>query len=57
VAAPVEQVGVIIACPGCGAEVLQKTMIPLGVTDGVVSYSCVSCARTQITTIGSGETT
>jgi DNA-directed RNA polymerase subunit RPC12/RpoP len=50
VAAPVEQVGVIIACPVCGIEVLQKTMIPLRVLDGVVSYSCVSCARTLVTT-------
>ena len=49
-AAPVEQVGVIIACPGCGAEVLQKTMIPLGVLDGIISYSCVECARKQIVT-------
>jgi DNA-directed RNA polymerase subunit RPC12/RpoP len=49
-AAPVEQVGVIVACPSCGTEVLQKTMIPLGVVDGVISYACVPCARKLVTT-------
>ncbi len=49
-AAPVEQVGVIVACPVCGTDVLQKTMIPLGVVDGVISYSCVPCARKLVTT-------
>lgn len=49
-AAPVEQVGVLVACPACGTEVLQKTMIPLGVVDGVISYSCVPCARKLVTT-------
>ena len=49
-AAPVEQVGVIIACPLCGTDVLQKTMIPLGVVDGLVSYACVACARTLVAT-------
>ena len=49
-AAPVEQVGVVVACPSCATEVLQKTMIPLGAVDGVVSYVCVSCARKLVTT-------
>ncbi len=49
-AAPVEQVGVIVACPQCGIDVLQKTMIPLGVTDGVISYACIPCARKLVTT-------
>jgi DNA-directed RNA polymerase subunit RPC12/RpoP len=52
-AAPVEQVGVIIACPSCGIDVLQKTLIPLGVLDGVVSYACVACAR-QLVATGAG---
>ena len=49
-AGPVEQTGVIIACPRCGIEVLQKSMIPLGVTDSVISYVCLPCARTMIAT-------
>lgn len=49
-AAPVEQVGVIIACPSCGIDVLQKTMIPLGVVDGVITYACVACARRLVAT-------
>lgn len=49
-AAPVEQVGVIIACDGCGQEVLQKTMIPMSVLDKVITYRCVACARKEITT-------
>jgi DNA-directed RNA polymerase subunit RPC12/RpoP len=54
-AAPVEQVGVIVACPSCGSDVLQKTMIPLSVLDGVIAYACVPCARKLITT-GSAPT-
>jgi DNA-directed RNA polymerase subunit RPC12/RpoP len=49
-AAPVEQVGVIIACDGCGQEVLQKTMIPMSVLDKVMTYRCVACARKEIMT-------
>jgi DNA-directed RNA polymerase subunit RPC12/RpoP len=49
-AAPVEQVGVIIACPSCGTDVLQKTMIPLGVLDGAISYACIVCARQLVAT-------
>jgi DNA-directed RNA polymerase subunit RPC12/RpoP len=49
-AGPVEQVGVITACPVCGAEVLQKTMIPLSVKDAVISYSCVPCAKKLVVT-------
>ncbi len=49
-AAPVEQIGVIVACPLCGTDVLQKTMIPLSVLDGVIAYACVPCARKLITT-------
>ena len=49
-AGPVEQTGVIIVCPRCGIEVLQKSMIPLGVTDSVISYVCMPCARTMIAT-------
>ncbi len=44
-AGPVTQSGAHVACPGCGADVLQKEMIPVGVLDGVVSYLCVACAR------------
>ncbi len=53
-AGPVEQVGVITACPLCGTEVLQKSMIPLSVTDGVIAYSCVPCAKLLVKT-GSPE--
>ena len=49
-AGPVEQTGVIIACPRCGIEVLQKSMIPLDVTDSVIRYVCMPCARTMIAT-------
>jgi predicted RNA-binding Zn-ribbon protein involved in translation (DUF1610 family) len=49
-AGPVEQTGVIVPCPSCGTDVMQKTMIPLGVTDGVVAYACVACARKLIKT-------
>ena len=49
-AGPVEQVGVITPCPVCGTEVLQKTMIPLAVTDGVISYSCIPCAKKLVKT-------
>lgn len=49
-AAPVEQIGVIVACPLCGTDVLQKTMIPLGISEGVVSYTCIPCARKLVTT-------
>ena len=44
-AGPVTQSGAHVVCPGCGADVLQKEMIPVGVLDGVVSYLCVACAR------------
>ncbi len=44
-AGPVTQSGAHVACPGCGADVLQKEMIPVGVLDGEVSYLCVACAR------------
>lgn len=54
-AGPVEQVGVVIACPRCGAEVLQKAMIPLAVTDGVIAYACVPCARKLVVTGTAGE--
>ncbi len=49
-AGPVEQTGVIVSCPRCGTEVLQKSMIPLGVIDSVISYVCVPCARTMTAT-------
>jgi DNA-directed RNA polymerase subunit RPC12/RpoP len=49
-AAPVQQSGVIVACPRCGAEVMQKEMIPVGVLDGVISYLCVACSRTELRT-------
>ena len=54
-AAPVEQVGVIIACPRCGTEVLQKSMIPLGAVDTVISYACVPCARLLVATGASAD--
>lgn len=53
-AGPVEQIGVIVPCPRCGNEVMQKGMIPLGAVDGVISYACVPCARTLVRT-GAGE--
>ncbi len=49
-AAPVQQSGAIVACPRCGAEVMQKEMIPVGVVDSVISYLCVACARTELRT-------
>jgi DNA-directed RNA polymerase subunit RPC12/RpoP len=49
-AAPVEQTGVIVACPSCGSEVLQKAMIPLGAIEGIPGYACVPCARKLVTT-------
>ena len=49
-AAPVEQFGVIIPCPQCGQDVMQKTMIPMGVVDGSITYACVPCARKLVMT-------
>jgi hypothetical protein len=49
-AGPVEQIGVVVACPTCGTDVLQKTMIPLYVLDGVIHYECVPCARRRVAT-------
>ncbi len=49
-AGPVEQVGVIVACPVCQKQVLQKTMIPMSVLDKVITYNCVDCARKHLRT-------
>ena len=54
-AGPVAQSGAHVACPGCGTEVLQKEMIPVGVLDGVVSYLCVDCARKLLMVGGPAE--
>jgi DNA-directed RNA polymerase subunit RPC12/RpoP len=54
-AGPVEQTGVVVACPECGSQVMQKEMIPVGSVesvDGVVRYLCVPCARTLLKTAG-----
>ena len=40
----------VAAKPVPTIEVLQKSMIPLGVTDSVISYVCMPCARTMIAT-------
>lgn len=49
-AAPVVQSGAMVPCPSCGNEVMQKSMIPVGVTNEVTSYLCVSCARKLVKT-------
>jgi hypothetical protein len=49
-AAPVEQVGVIVQCPSCGNDVMQKEMIPMSVLDSVITYACVPCARKELKT-------
>lgn len=49
-AAPVEQFGIMVPCPECGQEVMQKTMIPMGVVDGATTYACVPCARKHVMT-------
>ena len=54
-AGTVEQAGVVAACPICGSDVLQKTMIPLGVMDRRISYACISCAR-QLVQTGNANT-
>lgn len=42
--------GAVVPCPRCGTAVLQKAMIPVGVLDGVISYLCIACARTELRT-------
>ena len=45
------ETGVQVTCPGCGATVLQKAMIPIaGFTDGAsaLGYLCVGCARRHV---------
>ena len=49
-AGPVEQIGVIVKCPVCGTEVMQKAMIPMSVTDAVITYNCNACARKLLAT-------
>ena len=44
--AGVKDAGEEVLCPSCGAQVLQKAMIPVLGDDGVgVRYLCVECAR------------
>ena len=46
-AGPVKDAGEEVACPSCGAQVLQKKMIPV-LGDGGrerPAYLCVDCAR------------
>lgn len=46
----VEEAGEVVACPRCGREVKQKSMIPILAEDGVGHvYVCVECARALIT--------
>ncbi len=52
-AAPVAQSGAMVPCPSCGTEVMQKSMIPVGVTEGITSYLCVACARKLVMTASS----
>ncbi len=49
-AGPVTQSGALVACPGCGVEVMQKAMIPVGEVDRVPHYLCVACSRKLIKT-------
>jgi predicted RNA-binding Zn-ribbon protein involved in translation (DUF1610 family) len=43
--------GVQVPCPGCGATVLQKAMIPLVGPDGTgIRYLCPACARELVDT-------
>ena len=49
-AGPVSQSGAMVGCPRCGVEVMQKSMIPVGVVDSVIAYLCVECARQELRT-------
>ena len=49
-AGAVTQSGAMVACPGCGNEVMQKSMIPVGVVDQQVHYLCVACSRLLLKT-------
>ncbi len=49
-AGAVTQSGAMVACPKCGNEVMQKSMIPVGVVDGQVHYLCVACSRLLLRT-------
>ena len=40
----------MVPCPKCGAEVMQKAMIPVGVVDGHVHYLCNACSRQLLMT-------
>ena len=41
---PGVEAGERVACPSCGNEVMQHSMIPI-LRDGVQGYVCVACAR------------
>jgi RNase P subunit RPR2 len=43
----VADVGVVVSCPGCGQEVMQKSMIPV-LQAGERRYLCKECARALI---------
>lgn len=44
--AGVKDAGEEVPCPSCGAQVLQKTMIPVLGADGTgMRYLCVECVR------------
>ena len=49
-AGAVTQSGAMVACPKCGDEVMQKSMIPVGVVDQQVHYLCVPCSRLLLRT-------
>jgi len=44
---PGVEAGVRVACPSCGREVMQHSMIPL-LRDGERGLVCVDCARQLI---------
>jgi RNase P subunit RPR2 len=43
----VADIGVVVTCPGCGQEVMQKGMIPV-LQAGERRYLCKECARALI---------
>lgn len=53
-AGPVVQSGALVFCPDCGQQVMQKEMIPVGLTADGVAYWCVQCARKHLRTADPG---
>ncbi len=45
-----EEAGEVVACPSCGREVKQHSMIPVLGEGGGLAYLCVTCARQKVVT-------